>query len=34
MDIQETIDMKNEWLKKFDEILHKKGKKGAEDAKS
>jgi iron(III) transport system substrate-binding protein len=34
MDIQETIDMKNEWMKKFDEILNKKGKKGAEDAKS
>ena len=34
MDIQETIDKKAEWMKKFDEILNKKGKKGAEDAKS
>ena len=34
MDIQESYDMKAEWLKKFDEILHKKGKKGADDAKS
>ncbi|MDA0674853.1 MAG: extracellular solute-binding protein [Proteobacteria bacterium] len=34
MNIQETIEMKGEWMKKFDEILNKKGKKGAEDAKS
>jgi len=34
MDTQEAADKKAEWLKRFDEILHKKGKKGAEDAKS